>query len=97
MVTGIQTPNTGTMYKSHSNPALLSHNLLNYTHTHTITGDDVTVLGYGSQLQILRQACDMAKEELGVSCELIDLRTILPWDEETVIQVHVFILCIIQL
>ena len=53
----------------------------------------MTVLGYGSQLQILRQACDMAKEELGVSCELIDLRTILPWDEDTVIQVHVFILC----
>ena len=68
-----------------------------HTHTHTITGDDVTVLGYGSQLQILRQACDMAKEELGVSCELIDLRMILPWDEDTVIQVHVFILCFIQL
>ena len=29
----------------------------------------------------------MAKEELGVSCELIDLQTIIPWDEETVIKV----------
>ncbi|CAI8039168.1 2-oxoisovalerate dehydrogenase subunit beta, mitochondrial [Geodia barretti] len=50
------------------------------------SGSDVTVLGYGSQIQILRQACEMAQSELGVSCELIDLRTILPWDEDTVIQ-----------
>ena len=51
------------------------------------TGSDVTVVGYGAQIQILRQACNMAQEELGVSCELIDLRTILPWDEETIIKV----------
>ena len=30
----------------------------------------------------------MAREELGVSCELIDLRTILPWDEKTVAEVR---------
>ena len=24
-------------------------------------------------------------EEVGISCEVIDLRTILPWDQETVI------------
>lgn len=32
---------------------------------------------------ILLQACDMVAAE-GVSCELIDLRTLLPWDFETV-------------
>lgn len=29
----------------------------------------------------------MAQEKLGVSCELIDLQTILPWDVETVCKV----------
>ena len=49
------------------------------------TGDDITLIGWGSQLQILRAAADMATEKLGISCELIDLRTIMPWDQETVI------------
>lgn len=30
----------------------------------------------------------MAQEKLGVSCELIDLQTILPWDVETVCKVR---------
>ena len=30
----------------------------------------------------------MAKEQMDVSCELIDIRTILPWDVETIEQVH---------
>ena len=49
----------------------------------------MTLVGYGAQIQVLRKALAMAKEELGVSCELIDLRTILPWDVDTVVQVHV--------
>lgn len=48
-------------------------------------GDDVTVLGWGAQVNVLAKACDAARDELGVSCELIDLRTILPWDVETVV------------
>lgn len=50
-------------------------------------GSDVTVVGYGAQLQALRRSCAMAKEELGIQSELIDLRTLLPWDVETVAKV----------
>lgn len=47
-------------------------------------GSDVTLLGWGGQLRVLNKACDLALEEDGISCELIDLQTILPWDVETV-------------
>jgi len=51
----------------------------------------VTVVGYGSQIQRLRHACAMAKNQLNVSCELIDLRTLLPWDVNTVANVCVLL------
>lgn len=49
-------------------------------------GTDVTVLGWGAQMHVLNRSVSMAEECLGVSCELIDLRTIAPWDVETVVQ-----------
>ena len=49
-------------------------------------GSDLTVVGWGAQIHVLASACQRAKEELGVSCELIDLRTLLPWDRNTVIE-----------
>ena len=49
-----------------------------------LEGTDVTLVGWGSQLQILRASAAMAKDTLGVSCEVIDLRTISPWDREAV-------------
>ncbi|CAC5411647.1 BCKDHB [Mytilus coruscus] len=50
-----------------------------------LEGDDVTLIGYGTQIHVLREVANMAQEKFDVSCEVIDLRTILPWDEETVI------------
>mmetsp|Transcript_19937 Transcript_19937/g.39143 ORF Transcript_19937/g.39143 Transcript_19937/m.39143 type:complete len:375 (-) Transcript_19937:152-1276(-) len=48
-------------------------------------GTDVTVVGWGAQMHVLAKACEMAQSEMGVSCELIDLRTIVPWDIATVV------------
>lgn len=53
-------------------------------------GSDVTLVGYGAQLQTLHKASAMAKKELGVECEIVDLRTLLPWDVETVAKVRQF-------
>ncbi|KAJ9060572.1 hypothetical protein DSO57_1029402 [Entomophthora muscae] len=48
-------------------------------------GNDVTVLGWGSQIYALENAIQMAEAKLpGLSCELIDLRTIYPWDVATI-------------
>ena len=46
-------------------------------------GKDVTVLAWGAQIEICQKAIEMAAAK-GISCELIDLRSILPWDVETV-------------
>lgn len=61
--------------------------LLFFVNSQFIVGSDVTLVGWGTQIHVLRDVCKLAKDQLGVNCELIDLRTILPWDEETVIKV----------
>lgn len=43
-------------------------------------GRDITIIAYGTQLRHARMAAAMAEKEAGVSCEIIDLRTIMPWD-----------------
>ena len=47
-------------------------------------GTDITLLGWGAQIEILQKAAEMALDD-GVSCEIIDLRSILPWDAQAVI------------
>lgn len=47
-------------------------------------GTDVTVVGWGGQMRVLAEACELAETKNGISTELIDLQTIVPWDVETV-------------
>ena len=46
-------------------------------------GTDITLLAWGAQMEIMEKAAEMASNE-GISCEIIDLRSLLPWDLETV-------------
>ncbi|WP_458526237.1 alpha-ketoacid dehydrogenase subunit beta [Onishia taeanensis] len=46
-------------------------------------GSDITLLAWGAQMEVTEQAAELAEKE-GISCEIIDLRSILPWDVETV-------------
>ncbi|WP_100657372.1 alpha-ketoacid dehydrogenase subunit beta [Alteromonas flava] len=46
-------------------------------------GNDITLLAWGAQMEVIEKAAGMARED-GVSCEVIDLRSILPWDVETI-------------
>ena len=46
----------------------------------------MTLIGYGTQVHVLREVADLAEAKLGVSCEVLDLVSILPWDRETVFE-----------
>ena len=48
------------------------------------SGDDVTVVAWGTTRAWALEAADVAAEA-GISCEVIDLRWIAPWDRETVL------------
>lgn len=47
-------------------------------------GTDVTIVTYSAMVLTAKKALETLKEE-GVSVELIDLRTVAPWDRETVL------------
>ncbi|KAM9562823.1 2-oxoisovalerate dehydrogenase subunit beta, mitochondrial isoform 2-T2 [Guaruba guarouba] len=55
------------------------------------TGSDVTLVAWGTQVHVIKEVATMAQEKLGVSCEVIDLRTILPWDTETICKEECFL------
>jgi 2-oxoisovalerate dehydrogenase E1 component beta subunit len=48
-------------------------------------GTDVTLVGWGGQMLVLDKAAELASQA-GINCEVIDLRTLLPWDREIVIR-----------
>ena len=49
-------------------------------------GSDVTLIAYGRQVNLCLRAANTLEEEDGVSAEVIDLRSIRPFDEDTLVQ-----------
>lgn len=47
-------------------------------------GDDVTVVAWGAQAQVARAAADAALRLHGVRADVLDLRSLLPWDAAAV-------------
>jgi pyruvate dehydrogenase E1 component beta subunit len=48
-------------------------------------GSDVSVFAYGAMVPVVREAAKLAQQELGISVEIIDLRTVWPLDEQCII------------
>lgn len=49
------------------------------------TGKDVTIISYGHPLYTCTSAIAAAEKDFGITVELIDLRTLYPWDKTTVL------------
>jgi 2-oxoisovalerate dehydrogenase E1 component beta subunit len=47
------------------------------------TGSDISLIAYGAMMRVALEAAELAAAE-GIGCEVIDLRTLNPWDETTV-------------
>lgn len=52
-----------------------------------VTGSDLTMIGWGTQVHVLKEVAAILLEKHGVSAEVIDLVSILPWDADTVCKV----------
>ncbi|NNJ71500.1 MAG: beta-ketoacyl-ACP synthase 3, partial [Kiritimatiellales bacterium] len=50
----------------------------------TRAGQDITLVSYGGAMPVCERTAE-ALAEIGVNAEVIDLRTVFPWDEETVL------------
>lgn len=47
-------------------------------------GSDVTLVSWGQQVLVAELAAQELQQQDGISCEVIDLQTLLPWDADTV-------------
>lgn len=48
-------------------------------------GEDVSLFAYGAMVNVALEAAKKARQEMGISCEIIDLRTVWPLDEEAIV------------
>jgi pyruvate/2-oxoglutarate/acetoin dehydrogenase E1 component len=62
-------------------PANLNHYTVPFGVPEVIKeGSDVTIVSYGSTLRVIEEAITNYLEPAGISCEVVDVRTLLPFD-----------------
>ena len=49
-------------------------------------GSDITIIAWGTQVNIALDAAELIEDKMSQSCEVIDLQTIVPWDQETIVR-----------
>ena len=49
-------------------------------------GENLTIISYGHPLYTCSSAIAAAEKDLGITVELIDLRTLYPWDRDTILR-----------
>ena len=49
-------------------------------------GTDVTLLAYGAMIHDCIESAEQSDEKDGISCELVDLRTLMPFDVDTILR-----------
>ena len=48
-------------------------------------GEDITLVAWGAQMRTLLAAADMAQQRDGITADIIDLRTLLPYDADSIV------------
>ena len=51
----------------------------------TRSGADLTLIGWGNTIPLCEKTADFLSKEHQISCDVIDLRTIMPWDQNMVL------------
>lgn len=74
------------LYRSFRQETPEEHYMIPLSKAKTVQeGTDVSVFAYGAMVQVALEAAKQAQQEMGISVEVIDLRTVWPLDEEVIV------------
>ncbi|HEU5226309.1 MAG TPA: alpha-ketoacid dehydrogenase subunit beta [Ktedonobacteraceae bacterium] len=74
------------LYRSFRQETPEEHYMIPLGQANTVQeGNDVSIIAYGAMVPVAMAAAKQAQQELGTSVEVIDLRTVWPLDEETIV------------
>lgn len=75
------------LYRSFRQETPEEHYSLPLGQAHVVQeGEDVSIFAYGAMVSVAMEAAKKAQQEPGIRCEVIDLRTVWPLDEEAIVR-----------